>query len=717
MTRIPPDYEERVYAGVLGKIIGVYVGRPFEGWSHERIVRELGEIKYYVHERMSKPLVVIDDDISGTFAFLRAMPDYGNPTNLSAAQIGQTWLNYLVENKTILWWGGMGTSTEHTAFLRLKAGIAAPESGSTFRNGAVVAQQIGAQIFIDGWGMITPGDPERAADFARRAASVSHDGEAIYGAQVVAAMEAQAFVEHDLDALLDVGTSVIPTDSVIYGLIDDLRDWRGKHESWYESYNCIVAKYGYDRYGGGCHIVPNHGLIILALLYCEDSFAKAMTIVNTAGWDTDCNSGNVGCLMGIKNGLAGLDAGPDFRGPVSDRMYVTSAEGGRVATDAVQQAFEVTKTGRALAQDPVPPPKDGALFHFDLPGAVQGFLPDEDPDCRGVAWIESVLGHSEKGRRSLAVRYRGLTDGRYARVIRDTFPDPERVVDSTHSYRLVASPALYAGQLLEARVEADGENGIPVQARLLMKAHGEDDALFTVRSPEITLEPGQDRTLAWTVDVPVGCPIAWVGVELTSERRAEGTVYIDWMNWSGEPCVEFDAPLHQGARWLNAWVQACDRMSPGGGRTFSIVQNAGLGMVTQGTRDWHDYRVGAELTPHLARSYGLAARVQGLKRYYALLLTLKGTAQLVRELDGTLVLAEAPCAWELYEPRRLDLEVQGHRISGCIDGEVVLEVMDESFLTGGGVALLVEEGRLGCGKIEVRPVGWPCDNTLSAGPG
>ena len=33
------DYEERVYAGVLGKIIGVYLGRPFEGWTYERIMR------------------------------------------------------------------------------------------------------------------------------------------------------------------------------------------------------------------------------------------------------------------------------------------------------------------------------------------------------------------------------------------------------------------------------------------------------------------------------------------------------------------------------------------------------------------------------------------------------------------------------------------------------------------------------------------------------
>ncbi len=28
---IRPDYAERVYAGVLGKIIGVYLGRPLEG--------------------------------------------------------------------------------------------------------------------------------------------------------------------------------------------------------------------------------------------------------------------------------------------------------------------------------------------------------------------------------------------------------------------------------------------------------------------------------------------------------------------------------------------------------------------------------------------------------------------------------------------------------------------------------------------------------------
>src|SRR4029078_6321111 len=181
--RLPGDYLERVYAGVLGKLIGVYLGRPFEGWSYEHIMRDLGEVNYYVHERLGVPLIVTDDDISGTFTFLRSLPDYGNQRNITPAQIGQSWLNYIIERRTILWWGGMGNSTEHTAFLRLKAGIEAPRSGSGALHGQGGAEQIGAQIFIDGWGMVSPGDPERAADLARRAASVSHDGEASYGAQ------------------------------------------------------------------------------------------------------------------------------------------------------------------------------------------------------------------------------------------------------------------------------------------------------------------------------------------------------------------------------------------------------------------------------------------------------------------------------------------------------------------------------------------------------
>ena len=139
------DYVERVYAGVLGKIIGVYLGRPFEGWTYERIMAELGEVWYYVHERREVPLrnhrlLVTDDDISGTFTFLRALADHEYSRDITPEQVGQTWLNYIIEGRTILWWGGLGNSSEHTAFLRLKSGTPAPRSGSAALNGRIIVR-------------------------------------------------------------------------------------------------------------------------------------------------------------------------------------------------------------------------------------------------------------------------------------------------------------------------------------------------------------------------------------------------------------------------------------------------------------------------------------------------------------------------------------------------------------------------------------------------
>ena len=97
-----------------------------------------------------------------------------------------------------------------------------------------------------------------------------------------------------------------------------------------------------------------------------------MTVVNTAGWDTDCNSGNVGCILGVANGLAGIDAGPDWRGPVADRMVIPTADTGRAVTDAANEAVGVAAIGHELAGVAFAAPKDGARYHFELPGSLPG---------------------------------------------------------------------------------------------------------------------------------------------------------------------------------------------------------------------------------------------------------------------------------------------------------------------------------------------------------
>src|ERR1700749_172356 len=518
-----PDYLERVYACVLGKIIGVYLGRPFEGWTQQRILSELGEIWDYQHERLGVPLVVADDDISGTLTFLRALPDHGGRADLTAEQIGKSWLNYIVENRSILWWGGMGNSTEHTAFLRLKGGIPAPQSGAIATNGKTVAEQIGAQIFIDGWALVCPGNPGLAAELARKAGSVSHDGEAIYASQLLAAMEAEAFVEPDLDQLIEIGLKYLPADFLVTRLVSDLRNWHRADGDWRLTRDRIESEYGYDKFPGNCHVIPNHAIIILSLLYSEDNFGRALMIANTSGWDTDCNSGNVGCLIGIKNGLTAID--PKLREPVADKLYLSTADGGRCITDAVRETYEICRIAHQLGQaQAIPTPKNGARFHFSLPGSVQGFSSGArlagEADSVGAdrlgtlnARLENValtdvgvssVGLASEARsteavsRVLALDFHPSRQLPRIRIATPTFIPPDSK-EASH-YSLMACPTLYPGNIVTGRLFAAPQNSAKVRVTPFVTYYGDNDELTPRHGPELTLEPGSVRHFQWKID-------------------------------------------------------------------------------------------------------------------------------------------------------------------------------------------------------------------------
>jgi ADP-ribosylglycohydrolase len=681
LMMFPNDYAERVYAGVLGKLIGVYLGRPFEGWTYDRITRTLGDITYYVHDRFQKPLIVTDDDISGTFTFLRAFADNGYDPNLTSEQIGQTWLNYLVERRTVLWWGGVGNSTEHTAYSRLKQGIPAPLSGAIATNGTTVAEQIGAQIFIDGWAMVCPGDPERAAHYADLAARVSHDGEAVYGAQVIAAMEALAFVEQDIDTLLNTAVSFIPNQSTIYRLITDIREWHAQEPDWRRARQRLQDNYGYDKYPGVCHIVPNHGVIILSLLYGEGSFDKSLTIANTSGWDTDCNSGNIGCLMAIRNGLAALDANCDWRSPIADRLYISSADGGRSITDAAQETLHIVETAHRLQGVPYPLPKHGARFHFDFPGALQGFRSKDE----GVTFTNMV---SPSGVRCLAIRYSASP----VSIGVPTFPEQDAGI--LPPYDLIACPTLYPTQTVHATVQTED----PLSCCIYVRALDEHDTLVTLTSPQIQIAPGESHTLSWQIpDLPLS-PIMEVGLQVSSDHG--GTLYLDSLTWHGTPQTTFTRVNYGTQGWHSAWVNAMDHFDTGWSEPFRLAHNEGRGMIIQGTREWHNYRVSTRITPHMMQAGGIAAYVQGLRRYYALLLT-ANKVQLVKMLNTEIILAESEHHWQEEQTISLSLEVvQGH-LRAWVDDALMFDIVDSNPLDGGGIGFAVEKGCLSADAIEV----------------
>lgn len=712
---LPADYEERVYAGVLGKIIGVYLGRPLEtvgdqeggmGWTYDAITRSLGEVQYYCHEQLGEPLIVVDDDISGTFTFIRALEDYMAGKAVTEAQIGDTWLNYLIEGRTVLWWAGCGISTEHTAYLRLQQGIQAPQSGSADLNGRVMAEQIGGQIFVDGWAMVAPGDPILAADLARRAASVSHDGEAVYAAQMIAAMQSAAFVESRIDLLLDAGLSCIPKNCELRRVVTDLRDWHSSIPDWRDARILLESEYGYQKYAGSCPVIPNHAVILLGLLYGGNSFHRTLSIVNTCGWDTDCNSGNAGCLMGIRNGLQGIDEdGPEWRQPVADRLYVSTAEGGETVSDALRESQRIVRIGRSLAGEIPAPPKRGARFNFDLPGAVQGFERLDCAELQNVAEIKNVAGHSCCGERSLEISYVQLAEGHCARAATPTFI-PTEIPTICEYYDLVACPTLYAGQMVQARVVADGANSSPVEVSLFAVA-GQGEKQSEVRTDPIPLDPGGEHLFFWEVPDTGGYPIAQIGVDARSVKESSGRVYLDYLTWNGAPSTRLVPENPDGTLWARAWVDATDQPRRSWWpNVLRLVQNRGQGMLIQGTRDWDDYGFSARIRPLAPAVFGVAVRVRGLRRYYALVCCPDGTVRLVKRCDAdekVMGTRSNPAAGD--ETCKLGIEAAGPRIRAYINDSLVIDVVDqESPWTRGAVALLCKEGAIDASDVCVRPV-------------
>ena len=691
-TALTAEIQERTYAGVLGKIIGVYLGRAVEGWRYEDIRERFGEIRNYVHHEVGMPLIVPDDDISGSFVFFRALEDHDYNPHLSAQQIGETWLNYIIEEQTILWWGGMGRSTEHTAYLRLKQGVPAPESGSIARNGRGMAEQIGAQIFIDLWALANPNQPERCARLARAAASVSHDGIAVECAVFLAVLEALSFQERDAERILEAGLGFV-RDETLRSLVEQLRrrcagetDWRAVRE-W------IEREHGYDCYPGNCPMVTNHLAVLMSFLMAGDDFQESICIAASAGWDTDCNAGNVGCWNGVRLGLAALHVGVDLRTPVADRLYAVSADGGECLSDAVLETRRILRAATAL--DGLAPAARKPRFAFEFRGATQGWLADDD----GTPHRQALRRLSNEQGQGLELEYENLAPGNFARLCVQTAAHQETTGRRDTSYfEVQASPTLYETQTVRAVVECC-EKSSP-EWRFFVQLYDGGGASQTRYSECFPLQRGCNE-LCWEVPARDGHPIHHLGIELRSPRRIAGRLRLRSLNWSGAPRAfrmgesmtlsPSLTPWTTNTPWLRAFLQSARHVAPDYTTTFSLSHPEDNGLVTIGTRDWADYCVSSQLTLVGQRTAGLVARARGHRRYYAAVHQ-QGEAQIWRRRDAECrILARKACEIPFDVPLEFAFSLHGDRLEFAIEGRSILRATDDHY-TNGGAGFIVEEG-------------------------
>ena len=689
MGRIPADYIERCYAGWLGKIIGVRHGAPIEGWDYEKINRLLGEIDGYLVDYRD---FAADDDSNGPMFFLRALEDYTYTRDVTAEQIGLTWLNYTPYEHSFYWWGGYGISTEHTSYLNLRAGIMAPRSGSVEQNGAAVAEQIGGQIFIDAWGLVAPNDPALAAEYAQKAASVGHGGNGVYGGMFVAAAVSAAFTAKSVDEVLDKALAVIPTDCEYARVTRAIRGFHAEHPAnWRECFQYIHANWGYDRYPGNCHIIPNTAVNIMSLLYGGGSFDRAINICNMAGWDTDCNVANVGSIMGTLVGLAGIDY-DRWRKPINDFLAAGSVIGSMNIMDLPGNVRTIARLAYKIADEQWDNRWEhflgagAARFSFELPGSTQAFRVEGAREM--LLSHEGRLSHSGNG--CLKAFFKPVQSGEELTVYQRTYYRPHHFHDSR--YDPAFSPTLYPGQTVTAWVMSN--HGVGLRACLYVWDSNGDRKY---KGDAVKLQSGQWVKLTLRIPALSGVCLEQAGVELTALDgwNGEALVYLDDMDFGGKPDFTLDFAKERTEKWggLHNEISQMTRLKgnwelDGGWLSGSA---ADFGEAYTGDIAWGDVEVSCTLQRVTDSLAGFNFRVQGAIRSYSV--AFSDGELLQKNSNGYTTLARVPYSLPVGEAHTFTVRAEGDRFTVLENGKALLACEDtDNPYRNGMVGLRVEHG-------------------------
>ena len=232
-----------------------------------------------------------DDDITYTVLALMMLEEHG--LNIDTDDIARTWINKLPAGATF--------TAEREAYINLlkkmdfgyqfggKRGFDIEEINDNEFN-----DWIGAQIRIDMYGWVLPGQPVKAAELARRDASLSHRGCAVECSAYIAGLAALIPICENRLSAVQKALELIDKNSEAFEAVEMGIAAAGK------SSEAIINKY---QELSPVHSLNNLAIVVWSFLSFQNSFDEAVGEAVSAGWDTDCNGATVGGLIGLDTGM------------------------------------------------------------------------------------------------------------------------------------------------------------------------------------------------------------------------------------------------------------------------------------------------------------------------------------------------------------------------------------------------------------------------------
>jgi hypothetical protein len=279
---------DKIRGGLLGQILGNLNGLPHE----MKYIDAPGDVREYVPALPQGAHTDDDTDFEWVYIYVMGQED---EIFLPPERIRRLWMERINQR---IW------CSNYYARHLMDIGFEPPLTGCHVLN-PWADFNISGQFLCETFGLLGPGMGQTASRIGLNYTRVAIDGEPAQATQLFCTMIAQAFIETDMEKVLDAGGAALDERSVLRKVIADVRKWyRDNGEDWRATRRQLKETYTQD--GGRMRDMNgyelNTGSIIAALLYGAGDVAETLRMAFNFGWDADCNAATAGTIVGVMKG-------------------------------------------------------------------------------------------------------------------------------------------------------------------------------------------------------------------------------------------------------------------------------------------------------------------------------------------------------------------------------------------------------------------------------
>lgn len=335
------EYIERINGAFYGRCAAVILGKPLEmGLSKNDIKKYLESINEYpitdyvsgyspsLDMRLREDCIYStkgnvkyaqpDDDINYTLLGLQLAELH--PDGFKKQDVGYNWLNNIAYH-----WCWCASRQAYFSLVSIDDTLDFEEQIEQIPYRLNPWREcIDGQIRTDIWGYIYPADLKNASKNAHTDCSFSLTKNGIYGGMFVAGAISGALSKNPtVEKIIASGLACIPKKSRLYEAVMLVCDWWRETHDWEACCDRIYEKYGHLSFAD---TINNMAIVTLGIVAGELDYSRSISIATMCGFDTDCNSGTVGSIIGAAVGINAIDQ--KWIAPLNDTIKSTVASFG-----------------------------------------------------------------------------------------------------------------------------------------------------------------------------------------------------------------------------------------------------------------------------------------------------------------------------------------------------------------------------------------------------